>query len=197
MTGANAQASSALTLELMRGGVATNAVGEPGHPDSDSVVGLGKLGCLGPRSRSGACWVDDEEIPLLAEHGTGVSHNQWRTRSGQVGARRSRRRSLPGSASTGRRNNGQDMSDTAKMAVYFPSPTRIGSPRRLRARLLLIGGERALHLEDRIGSLEPGNQADLICVDIDHETLTPRQTVIANLVYANDRSAARLRRGRV
>jgi len=36
-----------------------------------------------------------------------------------------------------------------------------------------MGGARALHMEDRIGSLEAGKLADLIMLDRDSTTMTP------------------------
>ncbi len=46
------------------------------------------------------------------------------------------------------------------------------------------GGARALHMEDRIGSLEPGKLADLILVDVDSTAMIPLFDPYAALVYA-------------
>jgi cytosine/adenosine deaminase-related metal-dependent hydrolase len=46
------------------------------------------------------------------------------------------------------------------------------------------GGARALHLEDRVGSLEPGKLADLIVIDTSGTHLTPLYDVYSALVYA-------------
>lgn len=53
------------------------------------------------------------------------------------------------------------------------------------------GGASALHMEDRIGSLEAGKQADFIGIDTERVALSPAQTVISNLVYSNDPYAVR------
>jgi cytosine/adenosine deaminase-related metal-dependent hydrolase len=44
---------------------------------------------------------------------------------------------------------------------------------------------------DRIGSLEPGKAADLLVIDMQRAALAPTQTLVSNLVYANDRHAVR------
>ena len=46
------------------------------------------------------------------------------------------------------------------------------------------GGARALGLERRIGSIEPGKHADLACVDLNRLNSQPVYDVISQLVYA-------------
>jgi 5-methylthioadenosine/S-adenosylhomocysteine deaminase len=47
-----------------------------------------------------------------------------------------------------------------------------------------IGGARALGLERRLGSLEPGKLADLILVRTDQARQTPLYDPVSHLVYA-------------
>jgi 5-methylthioadenosine/S-adenosylhomocysteine deaminase len=47
-----------------------------------------------------------------------------------------------------------------------------------------LGGARALGFGDRIGSIEPGKQADLVCVDLGVLETQPLHHVISQLVYA-------------
>jgi 5-methylthioadenosine/S-adenosylhomocysteine deaminase len=47
-----------------------------------------------------------------------------------------------------------------------------------------VNGARALHMEDRIGSIEPGKQADLILVDMRRPHNTPLHDPVAALVYS-------------
>jgi 5-methylthioadenosine/S-adenosylhomocysteine deaminase len=47
-----------------------------------------------------------------------------------------------------------------------------------------IDGARALGVESRIGSLEPGKKADLIVLDLDQPHLTPLYNIPSHLVYA-------------
>lgn len=46
------------------------------------------------------------------------------------------------------------------------------------------GGARALHLEDRIGSLEPGKRADIVLIDRTATAMQPFYDVYSALVYA-------------
>lgn len=56
---------------------------------------------------------------------------------------------------------------------------------------MTLGGAWAPHLENQVGALVPGVAADVVCVDIERPSLAPREAVLSNLVYANDRSAVR------
>jgi len=47
-----------------------------------------------------------------------------------------------------------------------------------------IGGARALHMEDRLGSLEDGKLADLVVLDAEASALVPLYDVYSALVYA-------------
>ncbi|WP_240125043.1 TRZ/ATZ family hydrolase [Thermomonas alba] len=50
-----------------------------------------------------------------------------------------------------------------------------------------LGGARALGLEQRIGSIEPGKEADLVCVDLSALETQPLHHVVSQLVYAAGR----------
>ena len=52
-----------------------------------------------------------------------------------------------------------------------------------KLEMATIGGARALGMEDRIGSLEPGKRADLIVVRMDRARQTPMYEPISQLVY--------------
>lgn len=51
-----------------------------------------------------------------------------------------------------------------------------------------LGGARALGLESRIGSIEPGKRADLVAVRMDAVETQPLYHVVSQLVYATPRS---------
>jgi 5-methylthioadenosine/S-adenosylhomocysteine deaminase len=50
-----------------------------------------------------------------------------------------------------------------------------------------MGGARALGLAERIGSLEPGKEADIACVAMDRLETQPMYHAISQLVYATGR----------
>ena len=54
-------------------------------------------------------------------------------------------------------------------------------------RAATLGGANTLGLGDRIGSIEPGKQADLVLVDLDDLESQPLYHVISQLVYATGR----------
>ncbi|HZV39385.1 MAG TPA: TRZ/ATZ family hydrolase [Pseudoxanthomonas sp.] len=54
-------------------------------------------------------------------------------------------------------------------------------------RAATLGGANALGFGDRIGSIEPGKQADLVCVDLGALETQPLHHVVSQLVYATGR----------
>ncbi len=54
-------------------------------------------------------------------------------------------------------------------------------------RAATLGGARALGFGDRIGSIEPGKQADLACADLSALETQPLHHVVSQLVYATGR----------
>lgn len=49
-----------------------------------------------------------------------------------------------------------------------------------------LGGAKALGMEDRVGSLEPGKQADIIAVDMEHSHFYPGHDPYSALVYGGN-----------
>ncbi|MCU0759418.1 MAG: amidohydrolase family protein [Steroidobacteraceae bacterium] len=160
-----------------------------------SIVELERLGVLGPKTLlAHAIWLDDAEIRLVAQRGTGLSHNPVSNAYYASGVAR-----LPELLAAGARvglgvdgastNNGQNVWETMKMAMLFQKQrlekASFGSA-ELALELMTRGGAAALHMEDRIGSLEPGKLADLIVIDTERVALAPSQTIVSNLVYSND-----------
>ena len=50
-----------------------------------------------------------------------------------------------------------------------------------------LGGARALGFDARIGSIEAGKRADLVCVDLSQLETQPLHHVVSQLVYATGR----------
>jgi 5-methylthioadenosine/S-adenosylhomocysteine deaminase len=87
-------------------------------------------------------------------------------------------------------NNTLDMFAEMRLAAllakgYSGNPEAV--PARLALEMATICAARALGLEDEIGSLESGKQADIIAVDLDRIETLPVHHVISHLVYATGR----------
>ncbi len=77
----------------------------------------------------------------------------------------------------------QEMDTAAKLhKVHHLDPTVMAAPAVLG--LATRGGARALNLHHRLGSLEPGKQADLIVINGDQPHLVPLYNPFSQLVYA-------------
>jgi len=87
-------------------------------------------------------------------------------------------------------NNRLDLLDEARMAALLAKAVA-GDPSSLPAMLALecatLGGARALGLESRIGSIEPGKQADLVAVELNSPETTPVFDPVSHLLYASGR----------
>jgi 5-methylthioadenosine/S-adenosylhomocysteine deaminase len=57
-------------------------------------------------------------------------------------------------------------------------------PARVMVEMATRGGARALHMEDRIGSLEAGKEADIVVISADDPALTPIHDPWSVVVYA-------------
>lgn len=165
-----------------------------------SVTELNRRGALTARTLlAHAIWLNDAEIQAVAAATAGVSHNPVANAYYASGIARLSDMLVAGvrvglgvdGAST---NNSQNLWETMKMALLFQkertADASFGSA-ELALELATRGGAAALHMEDRIGSLEPGKQADFISIDVARPALAPRQTLISNLIYSNDPQAVR------
>jgi 5-methylthioadenosine/S-adenosylhomocysteine deaminase len=84
-------------------------------------------------------------------------------------------------------NNSQDMIETLKMAALVQKGAA-GDASVVDAQTVLdwatLGGARALRLEDKLGSLEPGKCADLFVVAPNSARIVPIHDPVASLVYS-------------
>jgi 5-methylthioadenosine/S-adenosylhomocysteine deaminase len=84
-------------------------------------------------------------------------------------------------------NNDLDMFEEMLTAAFL-SKHVTGDPTAAPAKAVLematLGGARALGMEDRLGSLEPGKRADLVIVGLDAPRLHPMFDPVSHLVYA-------------
>ncbi len=125
-------------------------------------------------------WVDSAEIALLAERGVGVAHNpvsNMKLASGMAPVEEY----LAAGVNVGLGTDGEKENNNLDLFEDMKTASLLAKLRAMNAaaldswpvlRLATIGGAAALHLDDQIGSLEPGKKADFIAV----RTGTPRMT---------------------
>lgn len=137
----------------------------------------------------------DAEIALCAERGVSVVHcpeSNLKLASGFCPVARLLRAGTniaigtDGCAS----NNDLDMFGETRTAALLAKAvagdaSAFGAASALRAATL--GGARALGFEASIGSIEPGKQADLACVDLGQIETQPLHHVVSQIVYAAGR----------
>ena len=137
----------------------------------------------------------DAEIHLCAERGVSVVHcpeSNLKLASGFCPACAIERAGInlaigtDGCAS----NNDLDMIGETRTAAQLAKAvardaTALDSATALRAATL--GGARAMGLDSKIGSIEPGKQADLACIDLSTLETQPLHHVVSQLVYASGR----------
>ena len=146
---------------------------------------LAAHGLLGPSLVAAHCVrVDDEEIAILGENGVGVVHcpeSNMKLASGVAPVAKM----LAARLRLGLGTDGRPATTTstwwARWLGRAPAQGRGSRPdRRPPARAVLrmatIGGARALHMEERIGSLEAGKRADVIVVDCPRPNALPLST---------------------
>ena len=156
------------------------------------VAYLDSLGFLGPGVLAAhGVWVTEPEVLLLQSRGVGVSHNpesNMKLASGAapVPAYLKANVALGLGTDGAASNNDLDMFEAMRVASLLHK-LQTGDPRVVSAREALematIRGARALGMERRIGSLEPGKHADVIAVSVIGARQTPLYDPISHLVY--------------
>jgi 5-methylthioadenosine/S-adenosylhomocysteine deaminase len=154
---------------------------------------LGKIGFLGPDVIAAHCiWVDAADVAMLKHFSVGCIHNpssNMKLASGVMPVIDFLASGQPvGLATDGAAsNNSQDIFEEMDTAAKLQKIARM-DPRALPAvqvvEMATLGGARALHMDQSIGSLEAGKKADVILVDTSGPHATPMYDVYSQLVYA-------------
>ena len=135
---------------------------------------------------------NDAELDILNKRGVGIAHNPQSNMKLAAGVapvpsmlKKGMRVGLgtDGAASNNDLSMWEEMDTAAKLHKVSS-----GDPKTLSAEqafaMATIGGARALHMEDLIGSIETGKRADIAIVDFDSLHQTPFYNVFSHLVYA-------------
>ena len=138
----------------------------------------------------------DAEIAQCAERGVSVAHcpqSNLKLASGFSPVAKLQRAGVNVAIGTDgcASNNDLDMFDEMRSAALLAKAVA-GDATAMDAAATLhsatLGGARALGLAESIGSLEPGKQADITCVDLGALEAQPVYHAISQLVYASGRS---------
>ena len=134
----------------------------------------------------------DAEIHLCAERGVSVVHcpeSNLKLASGFCPACALQRAGVTLAIGTDgcASNNDLDMFGETRTAALLAKAVAddaagFDAPSALRAATL--GGAKAMGLEHLIGSIEPGKQADLACIDLSQLETQPLHNVVSQLIYA-------------
>jgi len=134
----------------------------------------------------------DAEIALCAERGVSVAHcpeSNLKLASGFCPAAKLQRAgvNLAIGTDSAASNNDLDMFGEMRTAALLAKAVADDASALDAATALhaaTLGGARALGFEHLVGSIEPGKQADLACVDLAQVETQPLHHVISQLVYA-------------
>jgi 5-methylthioadenosine/S-adenosylhomocysteine deaminase len=157
------------------------------------VQQLAELGCFRvPTVAAHGIYVDTDDRRLLREGSVSVAHNpgsNLKLANGIAPVQALLDEGVNVSLGTdgAASNNNLNLFEEMHLAALLQKWLRRDAealPARQVLRMATIRGARALGLEDRIGSLEVGKQADVIMIDAAQPHLAPRHDPTALLVYS-------------
>ncbi len=166
-------------------------------PGETGIRMLAAAGLLGPSLMAAHCvHADEEEIALLAEHGVGVAHcprSNGYLGCGVAPLAELRAAGVPVSIATDSPASTPsfDLFEEIRTAIVG-ARARAGRPDALPAtdalELATLGGARVLGLEDRVGSLVPGKQADLAVISLGESPFDPVEDPVTAVVLGGSPS---------
>lgn len=138
----------------------------------------------------------DNEITLCAKQGVHIAHcpeSNMKLASGEPPIKRYMDAGINVSLGTdgAASNNDLDMFGEMRTASFLAKlisgdSTALAAPDAIK--MATLNGAKALGLDDKIGSLEAGKQADMIAIDMDCLYTQPLYSPMSHLVYAMNRS---------
>lgn len=161
--------------------------------DKTPVEYLDSIGLLTRRLVAAHCiFVSDSDIALLKARGVGVAHNMEsniKSAKGVAPAWKMFNQGVRVGLGTDGPMSGNTLDIIGQLGYVAKVQKLYNHDRNIMhavdvVEMATMGGARALHMEDRIGSLETGKLADVIVLDRDSTTMTPFYDVYSTLVYS-------------
>jgi 5-methylthioadenosine/S-adenosylhomocysteine deaminase len=148
---------------------------------------LNEMGLLGKDLIAAHCiFVDDDDIEILANTGTHVTHQPEGNAKYGLMAPASKMKKAGINVGIGTDNMAADMIEAMRFAVCIGrvKEQSAGAIRAMDAlEMATINGARALGMEHEIGSIEVGKKADLVLIDYRKPHLIPLVDPVANLIH--------------
>ena len=154
---------------------------------------LDSIGLLSGRLIAAHCiFAADSDIELLKARDAGVAHNMEaniKSAKGVAPALKMFNRGVRIGLGTDGPMSGNTLDIIGQLGYVakvqkLTTRDRNAAPATEVVEMATMGGARALHMEDRVGSLETGKLADLVVLDHNATTMTPFYDFYSTLVYA-------------
>ncbi|MHA2047452.1 MAG: amidohydrolase family protein [Candidatus Thorarchaeota archaeon] len=140
---------------------------------------------------------EDEELKVLADSKSNISHcpsSNMKLASGFAKVPQMLKAGVPVSLGCdgGPSNNTYDMVREMRQAAlihksYVNDPLVVTAEQAIE--MATLGGAVAMGIDDRVGSIEPGKNADIILIGLRGLSLTPASNPVSNLVYSGSGDA--------
>ena len=165
--------------------------------DMTPVEYLDSIGVLSNRLVAAHCiHVNEHDMKLMAERGTSVAHcvgSNMKAGKGIAPVKEMIEHGIAVGLGTDGPSSGNtlDLFTQMKTAVYAQK-THYKDRSLFKAqeivKLATIGGAKALKMDDRIGSLEVGKQADIVLIETDSVNMFPIYDPYSAIVYSANAS---------
>jgi 5-methylthioadenosine/S-adenosylhomocysteine deaminase len=166
---------------------------EQNHKGMRPIEYVEKIGFLSDKTIAAhVIQANEKELEILKMRGVGIAHNPQSNMKLAAGVapvpmmlKMDLRVGLgtDGAASNNDLSLWEEMDTAAKLHKVFSKDPKVVSAEEA-FMMGTIGGARALHLENLIGSLETGKRADIVIAEFESLNQTPSYNVYSTLVYA-------------
>ena len=166
---------------------------EQKHKGMRPIEYVEKIGFLSDKTIAAhVIQANEKELEILKRRGVGIAHNpqsNMKLAAGVAPIPKMLEMDLrvglgtDGAASNNDLSLWEEMDTAAKLHKVFSKDPKAVSAEQV-FMMATIGGARALHLENLIGSIEAGKRADIAIVDFDSIHQTPYYNIYSSLVYA-------------